>query len=53
MSPGEGGEKIYEPFLGNRCAIFLSLRFHGDLFMRSAEVGRHEEIPISSKEGNI
>jgi hypothetical protein len=31
------------------CHVFF---YHGKLFIKSAEVGRHEEIPISSEEGN-
>jgi hypothetical protein len=47
---GEGGETIQEQNLSQSHENFFRSTSQGYPFIRSAEVGRHEEIPISLKE---
>jgi len=46
---GRGGEKIFGENLSQADSVLDSFS-DSEPFLRSAEVGRHEEIPISSKE---
>jgi len=48
---GKEGRWIPESYLSVKVRRFSSSH-HDRLLRRSAEVGRHEEIPISSKEEN-
>jgi hypothetical protein len=49
---GKGWMKITNAYKEGHVHISHEYFCHGQLLVRSAEVGRHEEIPISSKEGN-